>query len=490
MTKLFHSIYVSVQGQAKNLTQKQKPILSKSNRLLILFALSFLFITLTVICVSCKKNDSNSSSENEHDTYSIELKIKCNDNLILNRYNIDVFFDGKKLGTTKHGGSSTYKFTAKTGTYELRFTKAGSTKVVVTKSIKIKESGTFSYTLSCHNDEIKFESSKYAGITECKKGAHKWADATCTEEAVCTICKKVNKEPLGHKWIDATCTVPQTCERCKITEGKSLGHELGNWIIEIPATCGTDGKETAICSRCSQTCEQTVTKLGNCQYGDWNVTLQPSCSKEGTKERICNICQSSEKQNITVIAHTYLAPVVTKQASCSEKGEKTSVCSICNYKKTESIPTTQHIYIEKITKNATYYQPGEKVTVCSQCGAKKGSSSKYYIYNSVNLRTVFDAYRANEISANEKYDNMYIEFTGTISSIEKGGLLSWGTVCLEVANGSLWTDDVECKIKSSEQYDYIKSLNAGTRVTIKGQITSVTNGSLCWYMKLDIMNIK
>lgn len=54
----------------------------------------------------------------------------CRDNLALSRYDVDVFFNGNKLGTLKHGDSQVFSCRADEGTYTVKFAKKGANGVM------------------------------------------------------------------------------------------------------------------------------------------------------------------------------------------------------------------------------------------------------------------------------------------------------------------------------------------------------------------------
>lgn len=94
---------------------------------------------------------------------------------------------------------------------------------------------------------------------------HVYDEATCTEDAVCTLCGATIEEATGHDWADATCTAPKTCNTCGETEGAALGHKWQDATCQIPKTCsvceiteGTitghaDGNKDGKCDTCSKT---------------------------------------------------------------------------------------------------------------------------------------------------------------------------------------------------------------------------------------------
>ena len=71
---------------------------------------------------------------------------------------------------------------------------------------------------------------------------HTFAEATCTEPAVCTECGETEGEPLGHDWKEATCTEPKTCTRCGAVEGEAAGHDWKEATCTEPKTCAKCGE--------------------------------------------------------------------------------------------------------------------------------------------------------------------------------------------------------------------------------------------------------
>ena len=296
--------------------------------------------------------------------------------------------------------------------------------------------------------EAKYCSS--CNIVDGEALGHNWIDASCESPRSCAGCSLTEGEPLGHNWIDASCTDPKTCSVCEKTDGEPLGHSMGNWVTSVQVTCGADGVEVATCTVCSATEERTVERTGKHTYGNWTTDTEPTCTANGSKSQ---------------------------------------TCTVCNHKVKENIPATGHNYEDSIITEATYYKEGTKGQKCTKCNATTGSSTKYYSYFKTSPRSIFDDFRNNEISANEKYTDMYVEITATISEIEEGGLFSYGKIIMLINNGTWWEDELWCKIKSSDQLEYIKKLSVGTQVTIRGRISHDTDMGSYRLLTIDIIEI-
>lgn len=70
---------------------------------------------------------SNSSSQStapvvpQTAMYDVGLKVKCEENLVANRYDIDILVDGRNLSTLPHGKSETYGLTLTEGSHTIEF---------------------------------------------------------------------------------------------------------------------------------------------------------------------------------------------------------------------------------------------------------------------------------------------------------------------------------------------------------------------------------
>ena len=82
---------------------------------------------------------------------------------------------------------------------------------------------------------------------------HQWAEATCTEPMVCTLCGVVRGVALGHEWLDATCTEPMTCAICGATEGEIYLHRFENLVVIVEPTCTEEGYSVYQCLTCEMT---------------------------------------------------------------------------------------------------------------------------------------------------------------------------------------------------------------------------------------------
>lgn len=86
--------------------------------------------------------------------YTVQIEIDCTPNIILSKYNVDVYIDSSKIGTLKHGSKETFEVELKTGSYMLKVTKEGDRSVDGTVKVEVSENVKISYNISCHSDQV------------------------------------------------------------------------------------------------------------------------------------------------------------------------------------------------------------------------------------------------------------------------------------------------------------------------------------------------
>lgn len=81
---------------------------------------------------------------------------------------------------------------------------------------------------------------------------HDWTEANCTTEKTCSLCGKIEGEPLGHSWVEATCEFPKTCSVCSATEGQPLAHSEAERYSSVDYVT-LSAERQVYCSDCGQT---------------------------------------------------------------------------------------------------------------------------------------------------------------------------------------------------------------------------------------------
>ena len=140
--------------------------------------------------------------------------------------------------------------------------------------------------------------------------------ATCTEKAVCSVCKSAYGSPLDHdlehhKAKAATCTeigweAYDTCTRCDYTtydEIDALNHDLVHHEAKA-ATCTEKGWEAYdTCTRCDYTTYVELPALG---HDYQKIIVQPTCEKGGYTRYTCARCEDTYTENpVKKLLHWY-----------------------------------------------------------------------------------------------------------------------------------------------------------------------------------------
>jgi len=218
------------------------------------------------------------------------------------------------------------------------------------------------------------------------------ADATCTEDQLCSVCGTVTTPALGHSydpvvtpptcteqgyttyvctrcdnsyktlWTQATghskgpeanCTDNQICTVCGILLVKAYGHDYLPTVTE--PTCTAQGYTTFSCSQCHESyrdvwtdpvphtpgadatctedqlctvCGTVVTPAMGHSYD--SVVTPPTCTEEGFTTYTCASCQDSFVAEHTPITEHSYHSVVTPP-SCTEEGYTTHTCTVCGF---------------------------------------------------------------------------------------------------------------------------------------------------------------
>lgn len=68
---------------------------------------------------------------------------------------------------------------------------------------------------------------------------HIWSDATCTEQAECSICGQVKEGYADHAWVSGTCEAPMVCSVCGEVAEQAKGH---SFLDDTCTVCGETRK--------------------------------------------------------------------------------------------------------------------------------------------------------------------------------------------------------------------------------------------------------
>lgn len=121
----------------------------------------------------------------------------------------------------------------------------------------------------------------------------------------------------GHQWKNATCDEPKTCTVCGKIEGEPLEHTVNTYEITLEPTCTAGGKQQGTCSLCGEIISKEIDKIAHTDDNVWVVIKKPSASFSGEKATHCMVCGeivqtltfdlSMEEKNAIRKAESYLS---------------------------------------------------------------------------------------------------------------------------------------------------------------------------------------
>lgn len=91
-------------------------------------------------------------------------------------------------------------------------------------------------------------------------------------------------------------------------------------------------------------------------------------------------------------------------------------------------------------------------------------------YTPVVIGDMFDELENNALSAEKKYNNLNVEFTGTLETIDSDG--EYVSV-IDLYDDSWGFDSIHCSIENDEQLNVIMTKSKGDEVFVQGEITEV-----------------
>ncbi len=152
------------------------------------------------------------------------------------------------------------------------------------------EQGYTTYTCACGDTYVD----NYVDA----KGHTAGADATCTENQVCTVCGEVLNAATGHNH-EAVVTAPTCTEQGYTTYTCACGDTYVNDYIDATGhTAGAEATctENHVCTVCG---DVLVEAHGHSYSDEWTVDVEPTHTTDGSKSHHCTVC--GDKTDITVI---------------------------------------------------------------------------------------------------------------------------------------------------------------------------------------------
>lgn len=247
------------------------------------------------------------------------------------------------INGTKPVEVGTYKITA------LAF--AANTNSVV-------DSGVLTITHDWSSDYKHSEDNHWKECNYChekaEEEAHKGGMASCTEQAVCSVC--------GEKY------------------GVANGHSFGDWYQVDSPDCENKGSQRRDCSVCGHFETEDLDPNGHQWDEEYTVDKEATCTEEGSKSIHCTVCDAKKDSTVLPkVEHTEGEAVKENKnaPTCTEPGSYDEVvyCTECETelsRETKVVSETGHDFGEwTVVKEATITETGLKKHVCSICGEEE-----------------------------------------------------------------------------------------------------------------------
>ena len=184
--------------------------------------------------------------------------------------------------------------------------------------------------------------------------------------------------------------------------------------------------------------------------------------------------------------------VESKEASCTENGYEKYHCNLCGGDKKETLKKLGHSMVDVRRVEPTDDKDGEYVQRCTRCGYEKievrpmlrksaeqktGSSTLKKTEpttepadTSVAYDDIYNAYKENELLANDTYRYNRYRITATIDGMSTGGLLNLtggATLTMEARAGN--TIVYFYAEFEKDQEDALKTVKVGDTITFEGK---------------------
>ena len=123
--------------------------ISKLSRLLIIA----IFVVVLTSCAATNNNNTLSK-------YNVKLNVDCKENIILSKYNMNVYVDDEFIGLHKHGKKHTYSLTLTEGKHIVSFENIEEKDVKGKAEVEIFENSEFECKISCEKYKINIDLTK------------------------------------------------------------------------------------------------------------------------------------------------------------------------------------------------------------------------------------------------------------------------------------------------------------------------------------------
>ena len=146
---------------------------------ILLSLVSLLFLSA---CSSGASSSESSSEEQAAEKYKLDISIECRKNLLLSRYDLNIFIDGEQIGSMDHGAIKSLQVDLSEGKHTFKVAKKGSSGVDGSADFDMAaEESVLACKLHCTSDQVEIED--FSAKTQKQAAADEEAAKAAEEEA-------------------------------------------------------------------------------------------------------------------------------------------------------------------------------------------------------------------------------------------------------------------------------------------------------------------
>ena len=180
---------------------------------------------------------------------------------------------------------------------------------------------------------------------------------------------------------------------------------------------------------------------------------EASCTENGYEKYHCNLCGGDKKETLKKLGHS-MKDVRRVEPTGDKDGEYVQRCTRCGYEKIEALPMLKKTAEHKAESSAR----------------KETAPTAEPVDTSVTYDDIYNAYKENELLANDTYRYNRYRITATIDGMSTGGLLNMtggATLTMEARVGNTlvyFYAEFE-----KDQEDALKTVKVGDTITFEGK---------------------
>ncbi len=300
-------------------------------------------------------------------------------------HNYGELIDGVSSTCTENGTISHYKCSCCDKYFDENFVEVYDITVIASHDY-----GDWSYGGDGAHYKVCKNDNTHVVMEICSGG-----EATCLDDAICTVCNGIYEQALGHTGGVATCEEWGKCTRCQVDYVAPIGHNYSDMVIvdeylATSANCLDKAVYYYACANCQGANENLTYEYGEalghtggladcselaicarCKvpYGDFAEHNYEDKYDGDYHWQECTVCHGI----VNKTTHSYGAGVVTRDPTCAVLGVTSYHCD-CGYVKNEDIAMLEHVF-------GTFND--EVPATCEQAGMKAH-------YQCVNCLQYFD----------------------------------------------------------------------------------------------------